>query len=169
MKPNVIDAVALTSAKILQPAVNLHRRMAGERKNARVVLAAKKRGPAIDGELPVSRGKIPQAKANALLICDAVAAQVNRQFMQGGVELVPKRRVGPQRQLDFGIGSAGQPLNLGRLCRIGNHALTPGADCDQTITRSLSDVTQTHLDRDLAVGCVGINLHIIQPHQISCP
>ena len=89
--------------------------------------------------------------------------------MQGGVKFVPEDRVGPQRQLDFGVGSASQPLNLGHLRRIGNHALTLGANRDQAFTRGLSDVAQTHLDRDLAAGRIGINLHIIQPHWIGCP
>ena len=143
--------------------------MAGERKNARVMLAAKKGGPAIDGELPVARGEIPQAEADALLVLDAGAAQANRQFMQSGVELVPEGRVRPQRQLDFGVGSAGGPLNLGHLRRIGHHALTLGADSYQTFTRGLGGVAQTQLDRDLAAGRIGINLHVIQPHQIGCP
>ena len=112
MAAKVVDAPGLQSAEVGQPAVHVHRRVPGERKNAGVVLATQESDPAVDRELSARAQELAQARVDAPLVAAGRRVQNHRDRVEVRFKFVPTPRPFAQRQdgLDRPVGR-GREMN----------------------------------------------------------
>ena len=174
VEPIVVHAVRLGDAQHAEPARLVHRRIARQREDGAVELAAKIGRPTVDGELRPTRREVPQAEAHVTGVGQRFAAaslgiQVHRQADQRRVELVPQRGLVAEREdgldrpalaIDFHREALpGEAYRLGRVER-------SAGDFQRALDGLAGRVADGRLDHGRAIGDVRIDLHVAQPDRV---
>ena len=171
----MVDSPLPRDSEHAPPPVRRHGRVAGEREDAGVVLAAQERRAAVDPELRPARGELAHAEADGRLVGDGARREAplegHLQRVERGRELVPGAHVRAQGVLGLHVGDAAPGRERGpfrRAARPAARGRAHGEDERAAGARRVGSA-DPRADAQAAAGGVGVHLHVVDPHQVGHP